>query len=146
MILPDANLLLYACDSTSPFHRPARAWLESTLSGKEPVGLCAAVLLAFVRLGTHPRVFQNPLTPEEASAHIQSWLERPVSVFLVFEEMDFHCTLGLLREAGTGGNLTTDAQIAALALRTKATVHSSDTDFGRFPGLGWVNPLPNFPP
>jgi len=47
----------------------------------------------------------------------------------------------LLREAGVAANLTTDAQIAALAIEHQAEVHSNDADFGRFPGLRWVNPL-----
>jgi predicted nucleic acid-binding protein len=48
---------------------------------------------------------------------------------------------GLLRSVGTGGNLTTGAQLAALALEYDAEIHSNDTDFGRFPGLRWSNPL-----
>jgi predicted nucleic acid-binding protein len=43
--------------------------------------------------------------------------------------------------AGTGGNLTTDALIAAHAVEHAATVHSDDRDFGRFGGLRWHNPL-----
>lgn len=34
-----------------------------------------------------------------------------------------------------------DVQLAALALEHHAELHSNDTDFGRFPGLRWVNPL-----
>ena len=46
-----------------------------------------------------------------------------------------------LDAAGVGGNLTTDAHIAALAIEYQAEVHTSDTDFSRFPGLRWRNPL-----
>jgi predicted nucleic acid-binding protein len=42
---------------------------------------------------------------------------------------------------GSGANLTTDAQIAAIATRHRATVHTADTDFARFPGVRWSNPL-----
>jgi predicted nucleic acid-binding protein len=48
---------------------------------------------------------------------------------------------GLLEAAGTAGNLTTDAQLAAYAIDLDAEVHSNDSDFGRFPELRWVNPL-----
>jgi len=47
----------------------------------------------------------------------------------------------LLTAAGTGGNLVSEAQIAAAALRLKACIHSTDTDFDRFPGITWANPL-----
>ena len=53
--------------------------------------------------------------------------------------------LSLLRQAlaaaGVGGNLVMDAHVAALAMEYQAEVHSNDTDFGRFPGLRWRNPL-----
>jgi hypothetical protein len=42
---------------------------------------------------------------------------------------------------GTGANLTTDAQLAACAIEQDAELFSNDTDFGRFPGLRWVDPL-----
>jgi predicted nucleic acid-binding protein len=47
----------------------------------------------------------------------------------------------LLRDVGTGGNLTTDVQLAAFALEYDASMCSNDTDFARFPGLRWHNPL-----
>ena len=54
---------------------------------------------------------------------------------------DIDQALDLLQRAGTGGNLTTDAQIAAVALRHRAVVHTADTDFARFPEVSWENPL-----
>jgi predicted nucleic acid-binding protein len=47
----------------------------------------------------------------------------------------------LLKQLGTAGNLTTDVQLAALAIEYQAEVHTNDLDFGRFPQLRWVNPL-----
>ena len=49
--------------------------------------------------------------------------------------------LARLEAAGAGGNLTTDAQIAAIASRHRATVHTADTDFSRFPDVRWINPI-----
>jgi predicted nucleic acid-binding protein len=54
---------------------------------------------------------------------------------------DVETALGLLESAGTAGNLTTDAQIAAVALRLDAEVHTTDLDFGRFAGVLFSNPL-----
>jgi toxin-antitoxin system PIN domain toxin len=141
VIVPDANLLLYAYDSSSRFHEPAAAWWRECLSGSEPVGLCGAVLFAFVRIATSRRAFEDPMSIEEAAEHVRSWLGRPVSEFLIVEEADVVQALAWLEAAGSGGNLTTDAQIAAIAHRFGATVHTADTDFGRFADVRWVNPI-----
>jgi len=141
VIVPDANLLLYAYDSSSRFHKPAAAWWKQCLEGVEPVGLCAVVLFAFVRVGTSRRAFEHPMTIDEAALHVRSWLERPVTDFLVTQEADVLQGLQWLESAGSGGNLTTDAQIAAIAHRHRATVHTADTDFNRFSDVRWRNPL-----
>jgi predicted nucleic acid-binding protein len=48
----------------------------------------------------------------------------------------------LLESAGSaGGNLVSDAQIAALAMAHNATVHTADHDFSRFAGLKCHFPL-----
>jgi predicted nucleic acid-binding protein len=54
---------------------------------------------------------------------------------------DVETALGLLESAGTAGNLTTDAQIAAVAFRLDAEVHTADLDFGRFAGVRFSKPL-----
>lgn len=54
-----------------------------------------------------------------------------------------HATLlrRLVEPFGTGGNLTTDAHLAALAIEHGAELCSADADFSRFPSLRWTNPL-----
>lgn len=47
----------------------------------------------------------------------------------------------LLGPLGAGGNLTSDAHLAALAIEHGAELCSSDADFSRFTGLRWVDPL-----
>ncbi|MFM8617363.1 MAG: type II toxin-antitoxin system VapC family toxin [Opitutaceae bacterium] len=141
MILPDANLLLYAYDRESPFHPEAARWWAGLLSGAEPVGLCPVVVFAFLRLATNARVFERPLTARDAGAFIKSWLARPNVRLLVAGPEHVETVCRLLAKAGTGGNLVTDAQIAALAEESGATIHSADTDFARFAGVSWENPL-----
>jgi predicted nucleic acid-binding protein len=52
---------------------------------------------------------------------------------------------GILGELLVGhevrGNLVPDAQLAALALEHGLTVYSADTDFARFTGVRWENPV-----
>ena|SRR5215510_87548 len=74
MIVPDANLLIYAYDSTSPSHRAARRWWEDALSGSEPVGIPWIVVLAFVRLISHPTLLEHPLTVREAEGCVRQWV------------------------------------------------------------------------
>jgi len=143
VIIPDANLLLYAYDASSPFHAKAAQWWSGLLSSREPVGLCPVVAFAFLRLSTHGRVFDQPLSVAEARTHIRSWLDRPNTRWLVPGPNHLDSAGELLEQAGTGGNLVTDAQIAALALEFKATVHTADTDFARFANVNWKNPLVN---
>jgi toxin-antitoxin system PIN domain toxin len=116
-------------------------WWAALLSSVEPVGLCPVVVFAFLRLSTHPRIFEHPLTVTEASQRIGSWLARPTVRLLVASPAHVDSVCRLLTKAGTAGNLVTDAQIAALALEYGATVHTADTDFTRFKGLRWENPL-----
>lgn len=142
MIVPDANLLLYAYDSSSPFHDRARAWWETCLSGTEPVGLVPPVIFAFVRIGMSPGAFERPLTLTQVSRHVTAWLERSVARVLRPPLDHVAQTLELLREAGAAGpNLVTDAQVAAIAMAHKATVHTADRDFMRFRGLECMFPL-----
>lgn len=141
MKLTDANLLLYAVDSTSPHHRGARRWLEEQLSGTETFAFAWVVLLAFLRLATNPRIFAKPLEPSEAFDLVEGWLRQPCAT--VVHPTDRHLALlrELLEPLGTAGNLTTDAHLAALAVEHGAELCSLDADFSRFPGVRWTNPL-----
>ena len=141
MIIPDINLLLYAYDSASPFHAKAGPWWRECLSGTEPVGLPRVVVFGFVRVGTNPRASQHPMTPAEAARHVRSWLGRPVVQVLDSGPHHVEQVLTLLENVGAAGNLVTDAQIAAIALDHGALLHTSDSDFVRFSGVRWFNPI-----
>jgi len=137
----DANLLLYAVDETSPHHEAAKPWLERELSGSETFGLAWAVLLAFIRLGTNPRVFATPLAVEEALDLADSWLEQPCATVVHPTDRHSQTLRELLAPFGTAGNLTSDAHLAALSVEHGAELCSADADFARFPRVRWLNPL-----
>ena len=141
MILPDVNLLVYAVDETSSFHKAAHRWLDNALSSTDPVGLCYPTMLGFIRLITNRRIFSNPLSLEEAAAFVDAWLEQPNVSIVVPTPRHWPLVKDLLIASGTAGNLTTDAHIAALAVEHGFTVYSNDADFGRFQKVKWVNPL-----
>ena len=141
MKLVDLNVLLYAINRDSTHHTACLRWWEEALSDHEPIGLAWVVLLGFLRLSTHPRVFPRPLDAEVAIERVDAWIAHP-SVRIVREVEDHWRILReLLGNAGTAGNLTTDAHLASLAIAHGATLVSCDADFGRFSKLRWENPL-----
>lgn len=141
MIVPDINLLLYAHITSFAHHASARRWWEETLSSGAPVGLTSPVVFGFLRIACNPRIFGPPLTVDQALARIEAWLARRHVHLLSPGPRHLEIAFGLLRELGAAANLTTDVQIAALAIEHQADVYSHDTDFGRFPGLRWRDPL-----
>ncbi len=140
MIL-DANLLLYARNSSDPRHAEARAFLEEVLNGPRRVGVPWQSLTAFLRIATSPRVFSTPLSATDASDQVEQWLSAPAAWVPVPGKGHAEVLLGLLRQLRLVGPLISDAHLAALALEHGTGVWSTDTDFARFPGLRWENPL-----
>lgn len=141
MIFPDLNLTLHAYNRGSAFHLPAKAWWEATLSNPRPVGLCWAVMLGFIRLSTHRSVFHDPLPVAAACSEVRAWLAQPQVVILEPGRRHASILFDFLEGIGTAGNLTTDAHLAALAIEYRCELYSCDSDFNRFSGLRWVNPL-----
>jgi len=139
--LVDANLLIYAANRRAPRHDAAREWVSRTLSGGDTVALPWLVLLAFVRITTNPKVMSPPLTAGDAMAYISGWLALPVVTTPAPTNRHAVVLQQLLESTGVGGNLVSDAHLAALAIEHGATLCSCDNDFGRFPGLNWIDPL-----
>jgi hypothetical protein len=141
VIVPDINLLLYAEIDAFPEHAAARRWWEGALAGETQVGLTSVSVFGFVRLATNRRVFASPVPIADALGRVDRWLEQPGATFLVPGPRYLDTAFRLLRQLGTGANLTSDVQLAAHAIEHNGEVHSNDGDFGRFGGLRWVNPL-----
>lgn len=140
-MLIDANILLYAVDEDSPFHERAVTWLEAALNGPQRVGIPWASIIAFVRITTHPRAFDNPLRPAEAWDLVNDWLDAPAA-WIPEPAAGYRRILeGLLRDLHLSGNLVPDAALAALCMEHGLTIISADSDFARFPGLRWSNPV-----
>jgi len=141
MICPDVNLLLYACFPRFPDHAAAKTWWDDVLSGSQRVCLGHVVALGFIRISTSPRVFETPLTIDQSLRVVDSWLNQPNVELLGPARHHWDHLKRMLRAGKVGGNLTTDAHIAALALDYGLVVYSNDADFSRFPTVKCVNPL-----
>jgi toxin-antitoxin system PIN domain toxin len=141
LILVDANILLYAEDSLHSIHQKARTWWDGQLSGTEVVCLCWTVLSAFIRIGTNPRIFETPLSLEQALVRVQSWLDQPCTRIVRPTERHWTVFKQVLTDGQAVANLVTDAHLAALAIEHGCELASTDSDFARFPKLKWRNPL-----
>ena len=141
MKLPDVNLLVYAADETAARHERALEWVQTTLSGTETVGFAWLVLIGFVRITTSPKIVAAPWSAAQAVDVVDRWLAQPAAT--IVHPTDRHAAVlrDLLAPLGTGGNVTSDAHLAALAIEHGATLCSHDNDFSRFAGLSWLDPL-----
>lgn len=141
MKLLDVNLLLYAYDSQARRHESAAEWLEQTLSAAETVGLAWVTMLGFIRISTSPHAHGLRWQVEQALGTVDEWLAQPQATIVHPTRRHASVLRELLTPLGAGGNLTTDAHLAALAIEHGATLCSSDNDFSRFKGLDWLDPL-----
>lgn len=137
MKLPDVNVLLFATNQDSVEHEEARTWLEQAFD--QGVGFAWVTLLAFLRLTTRRGIFSRPIEVEDALAVMNVWLEHPRASILHPTDRHPEILGRLLVGAGAGGNLTTDAHLAAIAIEHGAVLGSFDRDFERFSGLKFEN-------
>ncbi|QDP95251.1 type II toxin-antitoxin system VapC family toxin [Microlunatus elymi] len=140
-MIVDANILLYAVDTSSRFHSRARDWLEEAFNGVERVGLPWVSLTAFLRIATHPRASENPLSVEDAWQYVDDWLAAEMTWIPMPTEAHADVLRRLIIEGDLRGNLITDAQLAALCIQYGVQICSADSDFARFAEVDWINPF-----
>jgi len=140
MLLLDANLLIYAYDRKSPFHKSTRHWLDRALETEPVIGLPWISVLAFVRITTHLGS-PVPQTIEQAAAIIDDLLAQPNVQTVGPGERHWEVLKRTATAGQARGALFMDAVLAALAIEYGATLYTADRGFARFPGLRFVNPI-----
>lgn len=140
-MLLDANILLDGFNAASSRHAAARTLLSNTFSGTSRVALPWQTIGAFVRISTNPRAFAQPLTGAEAWAYVEQWLGRSVTWIPPATELTAAVYGKLAGHLNITGNLVPDAMLAALAIEHGQELWTADSDFARFPGLSWRDPL-----
>jgi uncharacterized protein len=141
VILLDANLLIYAYDQTSPFHEPAKRWLEDVFSDDDEVAIALVSILAFLRVLTNPSVFDPPMTVSDAVEIVKEWLSLPQVGVAQPTSRHWELIAELARTGKARGPMLMDAHLAALAIEHGATLCTTDRDFARFRGLRFEDPI-----
>jgi len=141
VILIDVNVLVYAFHEGAPDHARYREWLDETVLSPEPYGVSDLVLSGFIRVATHPRIFDPPAPAAKALGFAEVIREQPNAVTVAPGPRHWGIFTGLCEEANAKGNLVPDAYLAALAIESGSEWVTTDRDFSRFPGLRWRHPL-----
>jgi toxin-antitoxin system PIN domain toxin len=141
VILIDANILIYAHVSSFTQHNLARNWLDQQLNAAAPVGLPWTSLIAFLRLVTNPRVFEQPEPIDAAWQQVCMWLAAETAWIPHPTERHGDLLREFLALPGIHSNLVPDAHLATMAVEHGLILCSTDGNFARFPKLRWVNPI-----
>lgn len=138
----DANVLLYASDASSPRHGAAMRLLESVAQGPELAYLFWPTIMAYLRIATHPAIFDRPLSMREAMDNVEAILSRP-HVRAPGEQPEFWRRYErVASDAMPQGNLVPDAHLVALMLENEVrTIWTHDRDFRRFTGIEVRDPF-----
>ena len=138
----DVNVLLYAADESSPRHGEARRVVEALAAGPEIAYLFWPTIMAYLRISTHPAIFEKPLPTRDALANIDALLSRP-HVRAPGEQPEFWRRYrSVAADASPTGNLVPDAHLVALMLENEVrTIWTHDRDFRRFRGITVRDPF-----
>jgi hypothetical protein len=143
VIALDTNILVYARRTEAPPHRQARRLLEDLAHGERPWALAWPCIYEFLRVVTHPRVFDPPTGLDVALEDLESLIDSPSLVLLGEGPAHPAAMRQAVISARATGNLVHDAHIAALLLEHGVReLWTADRDFSRFPGLRVHYPFP----
>ena len=138
----DINILLYASDRESPFHAAAIDFLYNRSKDPEILCLTWPTIMGYVRLATHPGVFDNPMNPQSAIDNVKCLMQMP-RCRVVVETGDFLTTFrDIVAEVAARGNLMPDVHLAAMMrVHDIRTIYTHDRDFLKFAFLKVIDPV-----
>lgn len=138
----DTDVLVQALREEMPHHRKALAVLRRIATDGEPWALPWPCVYEFLRVVTHPRVFDPPTPNDVALADVATLLASPSVIVLGEGPSHAGWMRTVLTESRATGNQVFDAHIAALLPEHGASeILTGDADFHRFRGLRVVNPF-----
>ena len=138
----DVNILLYASNDDAPNQEAAVRFLKETSSRRELLGIPYPVALGYLRIATHPRIFQHPLSPAEALANLDLLAALPNVRFLSEREGFFDEYREITASLTARASLVPDAHIATILRQHDIRVfYTNDRDFRRFEFLDVRDPF-----
>jgi toxin-antitoxin system PIN domain toxin len=136
VIAVDTNILVYAHREELPQHRSARAEITKLAEGHAPWGIPVFCIGEFIRVVTHPKLFDPPYTGAEACEAMANVLESPSLHVLCPGPGYPSLFMEAVRQANAIGNLVFDAQIVAVCRESGVSrLLTEDRDFARFHGF-----------
>lgn len=141
MLLCDVNVLVYAHREDASNHPAYLQWLEDLLNSDESFAVSELVLSGFLRIVTHPKIFNPPSSLADALEFINAIRQQPNCKVVVPEQRHWSIFQSLCEAANAKGNLIPDAYHAALAIESGCEWITTDRGFSRYPGLRWRAPF-----
>lgn len=141
MRLFDVNVLVYAYREDTAQHQAIHAWLKTVINARQSYCMADIVLSGFLRVVTHPRIFNPPSPLPDALTFVDAIRNQPNCVLINPGERHWEIFKHLCQTTGVKGNLVPDAYLAALAIESGSEWITTDRDFSRFPDLNWRHPL-----
>ena len=136
MIAVDTNVLVYAHREEFSEHPRALEWLRFLAEGTAPWGIPVFTLGEFIRVVTHPKVFDPPSTMDDALMALDALAAMSSLRILLPARRYPGLLVEAVREGRATGNLAYDAQIAAVCREHGVgALLTRDRDFSRFP---WI--------
>ena len=138
----DVNILLYASNRSSPLHERAAEFLARCAGGPEVFCLGWITVMSYLRMATHPAIFERPLTHAEATRNVESLMAAPACRVLSEDEGFWQVYRSVTADVATRGNLVPDAHLAALLSQHGVVkLYTHDRDFRKFTFLEVHDPL-----
>lgn len=138
----DANVLLYASDSDSPWHMRAVQLVDQMALGPELVHLFWPTIMAYLRIATHPGIFTRPLSHADARANVQALLDLPQVQTSGGRDGFWDRFIEVADDVAPSGNLVPDAHLVALMLQNGVrTIWTHDRDYRKFRGVTVRDPF-----
>ncbi|NOQ36392.1 MAG: PIN domain-containing protein [Methylococcaceae bacterium] len=141
MYLMDVNIFVYAHREDTPNHAIYRQWLESVINSQAAFGYSELVLSGFMRVVTHPKIFENPSSLSSAISFTEQIKNANNAVCLAPKTMHWKLFTECLNQINATGNDIPDAYHAALAMEWNCEWVTADKGFKRFKGLKVKDPL-----
>ena len=141
MILMDVNVLVYAHREDVIDHIAYREWLESIINGNTKYGFSELVLSGFIRIVTHPKIFEIPSSLDQALTFANQIRISNQAVCIAPGSKHWLIFLHCVESINAAGNDVPDAYHAALALEWDCQWDTTDKGFRRFKGLSVKHPL-----